>query len=137
MLVAIIEDNDFSLEFVDSILTCNGAFLPNDNGNPRQLFCHEERFVTGFIGSHVDLFAVGNNTDLFLPVGPIAAVQNDDTVPHVANHKSHFLGGWGLSGTANRNIANADDAAVQLCRRQEMVIVAAQFEANPHFIKYG
>ena len=70
-------------------------------------------------------------------MGPIAAVQNDDTVPHVANHKSHFLGGWGLSGTANRNIANADDAAVQLCRRQEMVIVAAQFEANPHFIKYG
>lgn len=55
MLVAIIEDNDFSLEFVDSILTCNGAFLPNDNGDPRQLFCHEERFVTGFIGSHVDL----------------------------------------------------------------------------------
>ena len=50
MLVAIIEDNDFSLEFVDSILTCNGAFLPNDNGDPRQLFCRRGRFVTGFIG---------------------------------------------------------------------------------------
>ena len=38
MLVAIIEDNDFSLEFVDSILTCNARSFPMTTGIPGSCF---------------------------------------------------------------------------------------------------
>ena len=67
----------------------------------------------------------------------VTAVKNHDAIAHFLNHDRHFLCGWRFAGTADGNIANADDAAGQFRLLEYPVFVQTKLQANSRLINDG
>ena len=68
MLIAIIHDNNLRIKLFDREFACDSTILADYYRNSRERLGHQISLVTSFVGRHEDFFAVGNNTDFFVPM---------------------------------------------------------------------
>ena len=70
-------------------------------------------------------------------MGTVPAVQDHHTVPHIFDHHGYTLGGRCLSGTAYGNIADGNNAAVQLSPRQDTCFIQPQVHPGAETVNIG
>ena len=130
MLVAVVEDGHLRPEVLDRVAARLGALRTDEHGDLRQVLGEHVRLIAGLRRIHVQALAVGDDADLPVPLGAVAAVEDDDAVAHVADVTREALRRRRLARAADRHVAEADDEAVELLFLEDAVLVAGQLDVD-------
>ena len=137
MLVTVVHDDDFRIHFFYGITAGHIAVLADDHRDTRHHLGHQVRFVTGFIAGHIDLFSVGDHAQRLIPVGTVSAVQDHHAVSHIPDDHGDPLRGRSLAGTANSNVTDGDNAAIQLASGQKTGLIHPQVDPGAKAVHIG
>ena len=134
VLVAVIEDGDLRAEVLHRVAARLGALRADEHGDLRQVLGEHVSLVAGLRRIHVQALAVGDDADLAVPLGTVAAVEDDDAVAHVADVAREALRRRRLARTADRHVAEADDEAVELRLLEDATPVTGQLDVDKQAI---
>ena len=134
VLVAVIENGHLRAEMLNRIAPCDRTLRSDEDGNVRQMLCQHKCLVARRLGIHLQRTSVRDNADIAAPLRTVAAVEDRNAVAHLVNRTREMLCRRRLARTADRNVAEADDEAVQLLLFNPAPAIHGQLEIDELFI---
>ena len=126
VLVAVVQDRDLRAEMLDRVLPRKRSLGADEHGHFGQMLGEHEGFVARLGRVHVELLPVGDNADVAAPLRTVAAVQDDDTIAHVADRRRQVLCSRRLARAADRDVAEADDVAGEMLALEKPRLIAPE-----------
>ena len=137
VLVAVIQDRDLRAEVLDRVLPRKRSLGADEHGHFGQMLGEHEGFVARLGRVHVELLPVGDNADVAAPLRTIAAVQDDDTIAHVADRRRQVLCSRRFSRAADRDVTEADDVAGEMLALEKPRLIAPEFQVHEMSVDDG